>query len=191
MKEYILIVLSSSPAFGSTYIQGLEIALNLSDAEYPVKVLLEGDMALALYSGSSDSEYAKQLKQLDLYDVETFSDREVCLEFVKTSPVRSLMDEAKNITKESAINSMLAQSAIYKAQKEAAEQQNQPKKLTKEEREARKKQVVDYLMYQQEEAYFVQHHYIMDGRTKRRVRAMISRNYDKGKYKPKSTDLNG
>lgn len=97
MKEYILIVLSSSPAFGSTYIQGLEIALNLSDAEYPVKVLLEGDMALALYSGSSDSEYAKQLKQLDLYDVETFSDREVCLEFVKTVSVRSLMDEAKNI----------------------------------------------------------------------------------------------
>ena len=105
--------------------------------------------------------------------------------------VEKYMDEAKNITKESAINSMLAQSAIYKAQREAAEQQNQPKKLTKEEREARKKQVVDYLMYQQEEAYFLQHHYIMDGKTKRRVRAMISRNYDKGKYKPKSTNLNG
>ncbi len=97
MKEYLLIVLSASPAFTSSYIQGLEIALNLSDAEYPVKVLLEGDMALALYADKRDSEYAKQLKQLELYDVETFSDREVCLDFVKTVSVRSLMDEAKNI----------------------------------------------------------------------------------------------
>ena len=44
------------------------------------------------------------------------------------------------------------------------------------------KEFVDYMMYQQEEAYFTQNHYIMDGRTKRRVRKMIERNYDKGRY---------
>ena len=38
------------------------------------------------------------------------------------------------------------------------------------------------MMYQQEEAYFTQNHYIMDGKTKRRVRKMIERNYDKGRY---------
>ena len=38
------------------------------------------------------------------------------------------------------------------------------------------------MLYQQGELYYQQHHYIMDGRTKRKIRKRIERDYDKGRF---------
>lgn len=102
------------------------------------------------------------------------------------TPGESISEELDRITdvkKEDAINSLVMQSAMMKAEQERQEAEKKP--MTAEERAEHKKQVVDYLMYQAEEQYFVQHKFVMDGRTKRRTRAKISRDYDKGKYRPK------
>ena len=98
----------------------------------------------------------------------------------------------ESINKESALDSLIAKSAIIKAKNEAQEEK---KKLTKKDRESKKKQFVDSMMYQQEEDYYQKHHYVMDGKTKRGVRKRIERDFDKGRYHRFLTDnhksLNG
>ena len=42
----------------------------------------------------------------------------------------------------------------------------------------------------QGEAFFTEHHHLMDGKTKRRLRRTIERQYDKGKFKSSGVDLN-
>ena len=93
--------------------------------------------------------------------------------------IESYLDDVANVNKEDAISNLVAQSALLKAKSETEQNKSV---LTKEEKARQKKQFVDYMMYQQEEAYFTQNHYIMDGKTKRRIRKMIERNYDKGRY---------
>lgn len=106
--------------------------------------------------------------------------------------VSKYMDNAKNITKDSAINNMINQAALYKAQKESeeAKKSEQSKPLTKKEKEAQRKEIIEYMLHQQEEAYFIQNHYIMDSRTKRRMKAIITHNYDKGMYRPRKNAVN-
>lgn len=84
-----------------------------------------------------------------------------------------------SINKDSALDSLIAKSALIKAKNEA---QDEKKKLTKKTREAKKKQFVESMMYQQEEEYYQRHHYVMDGKTKRGVRKRIERDFDKGRY---------
>ena len=94
-----------------------------------------------------------------------------------------------SVDEDKAVNKMLSEAAILKMKKE---QEAEKRVLTKEQRMVQRKQVCDYLMYQQEEAYFKQNHFIMDGKTKRRVRKMIERNYDKGRYgSTNGSSLNG
>ena len=87
--------------------------------------------------------------------------------------------EMTSVDEDKAVNKMLSEAATLKMKKE---QEAENRVLTKEQMMGQKKQVCDYLMYQQEQAYFTQNHYVMDGKTKRRVRKMIERNYDKGRY---------
>ena len=75
---------------------------------------------------------------------------------------------------------LIKEAAIMKAHKESTQS------LTPEERARKKQEVCDYLLYQAEQQYYEQHHYIMDGRTKRRTRLKISRDYDKGRYRPRN-----
>ena len=96
------------------------------------------------------------------------------------------LDAITNVDKSEAMDSMIMQSAMLKAKAEAEEQQKN-KKMTPEERKKYRQQVVDYLMYQQEEQYFMQHKYIMDGKTKRRLRSKIERDFDKGRIRPKKS----
>ena len=97
--------------------------------------------------------------------------------------------EMTSVDEDKAVNKMLSEAAILKMKKE---QEAEKRVLTKEQRMAQKKEVCEYLMYQQEEAYFKQNHFIMDGKTKRRVRKMIERNYDKGRYgSANGSSLNG
>lgn len=102
------------------------------------------------------------------------------------------LDNVKEINKEDAINSLVQQSALLKVQKEAEEREKskKPAPLTKEQKAAQKKQIVAYILQQQEEAYYLEHHYIMDGRTRRAVRSMIEKDYDKGKYRPSKSNVN-
>lgn len=95
---------------------------------------------------------------------------------------------AGDISKEDALNSVIVQNAMKKVKDEAAA----ARKLTPEQKAANRQQTIDAIMYRAEEEYFIQHKYVMDGRTKRRTRAQIARDYDKGRYntKPK-TGLNG
>jgi len=98
------------------------------------------------------------------------------------------------INEATALDSLITKSAIIKAEKEK-EQIVKTKKLTKAEREKYRKEFIDSLMYQQGENYYQANHYIMDGRTKRRVRKKIENDFDKGRYDkfliPGHTNLNG
>lgn len=98
-------------------------------------------------------------------------------------------DAIKDVPKETAVDSMIMQAAILKAQKEAA---NQQPRMTPEERARKREEDIEYILYKAQEQYFIDHKYIMDGRTKRRTRAKITRDYDKGKYrqKPNKKSLN-
>ena len=88
-------------------------------------------------------------------------------------------DAIKDVPRDSAIDSMVMQAAILKAQNEAAEQ----KMLTAEERARKRAEAIEYILYKAQEQYFIDHKYVMDGRTKRRTRAKIARDYDKGRYR--------
>jgi hypothetical protein len=96
-------------------------------------------------------------------------------------------EQLRDVDKDSAADRLIAQNALVKARNENAAT------LTPEERMLKRQQIVDQLMYQAEEAYFLEHRFVMDGRTKRRTRAMIERNYDKGRYRPRTSksSLNG
>jgi hypothetical protein len=96
-------------------------------------------------------------------------------------------EQLRDVDKDSAADRLIAQNALVKARNENAAT------MTPEERMLKRQQIVDQLMYQAEEAYFLEHRFVMDGRTKRRTRAMIERNYDKGRYRQRTSksSLNG
>ena len=95
--------------------------------------------------------------------------------------IDSELDRVLDVDKENANDQLIKEAAILKARQESAN-----RKLTPEEKAKRKQEVCDYLLYQAEQQYYAQHHYIMDGRTKRRTQAKISRDYDKGRYRPRN-----
>ena len=90
-----------------------------------------------------------------------------------------ISEQINSIDENSALDSLITKAAIIKAKNESA---NKNKKLSKEELEKIKKNFCEQLFYQQQEDYYTKHHYIMDGKTKRRVRKTIERNFDKGRY---------
>lgn len=94
----------------------------------------------------------------------------------------------KPVSKKEAIDNLLYQTALMKTQ---AEQDEINELVSKEEAQRLKKDIVEQLLYQQEQSYYGQYKHMMDGKTKRRVRKMIERDYDKGKYKPNQNKLNG
>ena len=101
-------------------------------------------------------------------------------------------DRISDVKKQDAMQSMINQAAILKAQKEKEEaQKNQ--KLTPEERRKKVEDLTNYLFYQAQEQYYVQNHFIMDSRTKRATLAQIKRDIRKGRYKidTSSPSLNG
>lgn len=65
-----LVVISSNPIKSVSFEQGIEVALNLADAELEVQVLLEGDFLEYVQSSASEDVVIKKLKQLFLYEVE-------------------------------------------------------------------------------------------------------------------------
>ncbi len=69
----ILVVLSSDPQKSDLYEQGIEVMLNLADAEVSVEAYFEGDFLRALKEAHNDSIFYKKLKQINLYEVKCSS----------------------------------------------------------------------------------------------------------------------
>lgn len=69
----ILVVLSSDPLKSDLYVQGIEVTLNLADAEVSVEAYFEGEFLKALKEASNDSIFYKKLKQINLYEVKCSS----------------------------------------------------------------------------------------------------------------------
>lgn len=86
-----------------------------------------------------------------------------------------IKEQLNSINENTALNSLVTAAAIAKAQ-------NEKPKLTPTQKAEQRKQFIDAMMYQQGELYYQQHHYIMDGKTKRAVRKRIERDYDKGRF---------
>ena len=63
----ILVVLSSDPLKSDLYEQGIEVTLNLADADVSVEADFEGEFLKALKEASNDSIFYKKLKQINLY----------------------------------------------------------------------------------------------------------------------------
>lgn len=87
-------------------------------------------------------------------------------------------DTNDNITKESALNSLYKSATALNAMKKLEAE----KAKDKEKAAVTKKQFVDAMLYQQGEMYYEQHHFMMDGATKRRIRKRIEKEYDEGKF---------
>lgn len=86
-----------------------------------------------------------------------------------------IKEQLNSINENTALDSLVTAAAIAKAQ-------NEKPKLTPTQKAEQRKQFIDAMMYQQGELYYQQHHYIMDGKTKRAVRKRIERDYDKGRF---------
>lgn len=69
----ILVVLSLDPLKSDLYEQGIEVTLNLADAEVSVEAYFEGEFLKALKEASNDSIFYKKLKQINLYEVKCSS----------------------------------------------------------------------------------------------------------------------
>lgn len=146
-------------------------------------------------------ENGTEVNNIQMIDKEKVADRlnnTIKLAYGDSGPIpgesiNNKLDNAlSDINKESALDSLIVKSAMVKAEKEALAK---PKKLTKAEREKHRERFIESLMYQQGEEYFQKHHYIMDGRTKRRVRKKIENDFNKGRYDkyliPGHSNLNG
>lgn len=85
--------------------------------------------------------------------------------------------------KTNGINSVLAQAALLKAEK-ATESLYAKEKREKEEKEkkARRDNIITQFMYQQEEAFFIKNKFRMSGQEKRKLRRIIEKKYDAGKF---------
>lgn len=84
-----------------------------------------------------------------------------------------------SITKESALDSLITKAAIAKAKQESEQIK---RRLTPKERNQVKDQFIESMMYQEGENFYQKYHHIMDGQTKRRTKARILSNFNKGRY---------
>ncbi len=66
----ILIVISSNPLKSSAYIQGIEVALNICEAqEGCIEVVTAGAFNDAFLCADKNDDLVKRLRQLDLYEI--------------------------------------------------------------------------------------------------------------------------
>ena len=86
-----------------------------------------------------------------------------------------IKEQLDSINENTALDSLITAAAIAKAQ-------NEKPSLTPAQKAEKRKQFVESMMYQQGELYYQQHHYIMDGKTRRALRKRIERDYDKGRF---------
>lgn len=92
-------------------------------------------------------------------------------------PIDDTIDrQLESLNEDTGMNSLITQAAMMKAKSETEKREQLKQKAEQ------RKNFIESMMYQQGELYYQQHHYFMDGKTKRRVRKAVERAYDKGKY---------
>lgn len=92
-------------------------------------------------------------------------------------PIDDTIDrQLESLNEDTGMNSLITQAAMMKAKDET------DKREALKQKAEQRKNFIESMMYQQGELYYQQHHYFMDGKTKRRVRKAVERAYDKGKY---------
>jgi len=106
-------------------------------------------------------------------------------------PIGDKIDFKASSSKEEGLEFLVEKTAKLKALRERDELNKRKKEQnSREEYEARKKEYIERMMYLQGEAFFTEHHYLMDGKTRRRLKRSLERQYDKGKFKSSGVDLN-
>ena len=99
-----------------------------------------------------------------------------------------MFNRVATVDESNAIDGVIAQNAMKKVREEAERE----RKETAEEKRRRREADIASILYNAEEAYFLEHKHIMDSRTKRRTKKIIERDYDKGRYNRRiKSDLNG
>ena len=93
--------------------------------------------------------------------------------------VKNQIDSISKIDKKDAVNSMITQLAMMKANTEAEAEKKRQKKAD----------TVAQMMYLQEQEYYRQHHFMMSGSEKRRIRRIIEKKYDAGEFEPKGDKI--
>lgn len=84
-----LVIFASDPIIKSTYEQGIEVALNLAEAEIPVKTVMTGDFYRAYLNSDADSVFRKKIKQLTLFDLELLTSENLAALFKISDGVMS------------------------------------------------------------------------------------------------------
>lgn len=97
------------------------------------------------------------------------------------------LDGLTKVSKKDAVDGLVAAAATLKARSEREAEEKKKKSgkrrtLTSAERARYRDDFVARAFYQQQEAYYLKYHYLMDGHTKRKTRKIIERAFDKGKY---------
>ncbi len=94
----VLVVLQTSPYQSSIYIQGIESALNLADAEADViNVLIDGEYLESIHENTLNKEFVKRLGQLSIYEIPVYSSKPICLESVVSINKRELFEKANKV----------------------------------------------------------------------------------------------
>lgn len=143
---------------------------------------MENNFNLDSFVKENGEELKENLKLLPKEEIQNKLDKTFIYEDVETPlPGEKISDklnkQIESITEESALDSLITKAAIAKAEKEKVK-----RRLTAKERAEVRDQFVESMMYQEGEAFYQKHHHIMDGTTKRRTKAKIISNFNKGRY---------
>lgn len=90
------------------------------------------------------------------------------------------LNKISNITKETALSDLITKSAQIKAEKE--------RKIREEA--IRKERTFEVFMQQQNDAWFKEHHYQLNGQQKRRLKKIFEKEWKKGRFRNVIVDLN-
>ncbi len=88
----MIILLQSAPLDSQAYEQGLEIAMSYGDffEDNNIRVVLSGEFLQALLDSNPQSVFVKKLKQLELFEIATFSVQKTVFDFIETIPPQQL-----------------------------------------------------------------------------------------------------
>lgn len=97
----MIILLQSSPKGSQAYEQGLEIAMSYGDffEDNNIKVVISGEFLQAVLSSNMQDVFIKKLKQLELFEIKTFSLTKTDYSFIATISNQQLREMLINDNK--------------------------------------------------------------------------------------------
>ena len=145
---------------------------------------MENNFNIDEFVQENGEELKEELNIIPKEKIQDKLDRSFIYEDEETPiPGENISDKIDNtlnsINENSALDSLITKAAIVKAEKE---KEKVKRRLTPKERAQVKDNFIESMMYQEGEAYYQKYHHIMDGTTKRRTKAKILSNFNKGRY---------